>query len=154
MIKRAILAVVVIGLLGFGAIQFVPYGRDHANPPVAAEPSWDSPATRAFAVTACFDCHSNQTVWPWYSNIAPMSWLIQHDVDEGRESLNFSEWGIGQGGSEAAETVSEGNMPPFTYILAHPEGNLSATDKSAFIKGLIATFGGEGDGGEGGGPDT
>jgi hypothetical protein len=74
-----------------------------------------------------------------------MSWLIQHDVDEGREALNFSKWGVGQGGSEAAESLSEGKMPPFTYILSHPEANLSATDKAAFIEGLVATFGGEGD---------
>ena len=71
----------VLGVIVFAAIQLVPFGHDHTNPPVVAEPAWDSPETRAFAVTACFDCHSNQTVWPWYSNIAPVSWLVQRDVD-------------------------------------------------------------------------
>ena len=71
--KLMIVVAVLAGL--FLAIQFVPYGRDHSNPPVIGEPTWNSPETRALAVRACFDCHSNETVWPWYSNIAPVSWL-------------------------------------------------------------------------------
>ena len=63
----------VIVIVGFLAIQLVPYGRTHTNPPVTAEPAWDSPQTRALAVRACFDCHSNETVWPWYTSIAPIS---------------------------------------------------------------------------------
>ncbi|MEP6666942.1 MAG: heme-binding domain-containing protein, partial [Nocardioidaceae bacterium] len=120
-------------------IQLVPYGRDHTNPKVVAEPPWASTTTSATAVIACFDCHSNQTVWPWYSNIAPISWLVQRDVDEGRKRMNLSEWTQGQG-SEAAEKVEAGEMPPFQYLLAHPEARLSDADKAAFIKGLSATF--------------
>lgn len=145
MIKRLILGAFLVGVVGFLAIQLVPHGRDHTNPPVTGEPTWDSPATRAYAVTACFDCHSNQTEWPWYSNIAPMSWLIQHDVDEGRAALNWSAWGGSHGESASAESVREGKMPPFTYLLAHPNASFSQTDKDAFISGLIATFGGGGD---------
>ena len=78
----------------FLLIQLIPYGRDHTNPAVVAEPAWDLPETRALAVRACFDCHSNETIWPWYSNVAPISWLVQRDVDEGREKLNFSEWRV------------------------------------------------------------
>ena len=140
-LKRLILGLFLVGVVGFLAIQLVPYGRDHTNPPVTGEPAWDSPATRAYAVTACFDCHSNQTVWPWYSNVAPMSWLIQHDVDEGRDALNWSTWGSSHGESESAEAVQEGNMPPFVYLIAHPNANFSQADKDAFIRGLIATFG-------------
>jgi hypothetical protein len=143
--KRAIVILFLVGVVGLLVIQLVPYGRDHANPAVVAEPAWDSPATRATAVIACFDCHSNQTVWPWYSNIAPVSWLVQRDVDEGRSHLNFSTWTAGQG-REAAERVSSGDMPPFQYLLAHPEARLSDADKAAFIKGLAATFGGGGGG--------
>jgi hypothetical protein len=80
------------GAAFFLPIQAVPYGRSHGNPPTTAEPRWDSPLTRELAARACFDCHSNLTSWPWYSNIAPVSWLIQRDVDGGRGSLNFSEW--------------------------------------------------------------
>jgi hypothetical protein len=138
--KRAIGILFLVGVLGLLLIQLVPYGRDHTNPAVVAEPPWDSPATRATAVIACFDCHSNQTVWPWYSNIAPMSWLVQRDVDEGRKHMNFSTWTAGQG-FEAAAMVSSDQMPPFQYLLAHPEARLSEADKAAFIKGLTATFG-------------
>jgi len=141
--------VVVVGLL---LVQLIPYGRDHTNPAVTGEPAWDSQQTRDFAVVACFDCHSNQTAWPWYTNIAPVSWLIQHDVDEGRERLNFSEWGSrGHGAEEAGETVNEGSMPPFIYVVLHPEANLPEADRATFVKGLLATFGGEGGGGDAGG---
>ncbi len=60
----------------FILLQIIPYGHNHTNPPIVEEPAWDSPQTRAVVKKACFDCHSNETVWPWYSNIAPLSWLI------------------------------------------------------------------------------
>lgn len=131
---------------GLLVIQFVPYGRDHANPPVVAEPSWDSSQTRELAARACFDCHSNETVWPWYSNVAPLSWLVQRDVDEGREHLNYSEWNRPQEGEESAETVREGSMPPRSYLLTHPDARLTATELAALVDGLAATLG-ESDGG-------
>ncbi|HEX7229427.1 MAG TPA: heme-binding domain-containing protein [Candidatus Binatia bacterium] len=87
-IGRLLIGIIVVLL----AIQLIPYGHDHTNPPVHAEPAWDNPRTRELAARACFDCHSDQTVWPWYSNIAPISWLIQRDVEKGRSELNFSEW--------------------------------------------------------------
>jgi hypothetical protein len=144
MVKRAIAILFLVGVLGLLLIQLVPYGRDHTNPAVVSEPAWDSPATRATAVMACFDCHSNQTVWPWYSNIAPISWLVQHDVDEGRKHLNFSTWAAGQG-AEAPAMVESDKMPPFQYMLAHPEARLSEADKAAFIEGLTATLNGPSD---------
>jgi hypothetical protein len=81
-------------LLVFIAMQFVPL--DQINPPVVQEPNWDSLQTRALAERACFDCHSNQTQWPWYSKVAPVSWLVTEHVIEGRAKLNFSEWGLAQ----------------------------------------------------------
>ncbi len=144
-------AVLVFGL----ALQLVPYGRNHTNPPVQAEPQWASPRTRELFFRACADCHSNETVWPWYSSVAPMSWLIQRDVDEGRARFNISEWGIGgeNKGEEAAETVSRGAMPMAVYVPLHPAAWLSAQEKREFIQGLATTFGGEteaetGEGGE------
>ena len=129
-------------LLGFGLIQLVPYGRDHSNPPVIAEPQWDSPRTRELFIQACGDCHSNESVWPWYSNIAPVSWLVQRDVDEGREKLNVSEWGQGrQEADEAFEAVKEGEMPLKPYLLLHPEARLSDSEQSELLNGLLATFG-------------
>src|SRR5260221_13711084 len=74
------------------AMQLVPYARAHTNPASVQEPAWDSPDTRELVRAACFDCHSNQTVWPAYSYVAPSSWLVQWDVDQGRSHLNFTEW--------------------------------------------------------------
>lgn len=80
-------------VLVLAAIQLVPYGRDHLNPPVTGEPAWDSPRTQELFSRACKDCHSNNTVWPWYSNVAPASWLAALDVSVGRKKFNVSEWG-------------------------------------------------------------
>lgn len=136
---------VSIGVVAaFAALQALPYGRNHTNPPVSREPTWTSQEIRELAVRACFDCHSNQTVWPWYSNIAPFSWLIQSDVDEGRNEVNYSEWGRPQEEAEdSAETVQEGTMPPWYYAIMQPKANLSSAERQALIRGLEATFGGK-----------
>ncbi len=134
--------------VGIGiAIQFVPYGHDHENPPVVAEPQWDSPQTRETFMRACGDCHSNETKWPWYSNIAPISWFVTHHVEEGREHFNVSMWGHQKKnkGDEAAEEVREGDMPLKSYLILHPEARLSKEEKARFIEGLIRTFGEEKD---------
>ena len=141
-------------LLLLAAAQLVPYGRDHVNPPVVAEPAWDAATTRELARRACFDCHSNETRWPWYSNIAPLSWLIQRDVDEGRDELNWSEWGPDEEGDESAETVLEGSMPPGTYSPLHPEARLSDQEIDALVAGLVATFGSDDGGSDNGGEDS
>ena len=121
--------------------QAVPYGRSHTNPPTTAEPSWNSPQTRELAARACFDCHSNLTTWPWYSNVAPVSWLTQRDVDGGRSALNFSEWDKPQDGAgDVAEAISGGSMPPWFYPLMHPKAKLSHADKQRLIAGLAATL--------------
>ena len=142
---------VLVGL--FVLAQAVPYGRDHSNPPVRQEPQWDSPETRALAARACFDCHSNESEWPWYSNVAPVSWLVQRDVDEGREHLNFSEWDRPQDhADDAAGQVEEGEMPPWFYLPLHADARLSDAEREALVKGLRATLG-DSDGGQGGGGD-
>jgi len=124
------------------AIQFIPYGKEHSNPPVVAEPQWDSPKTKELFTRVCGNCHSNATVWPGYSNIAPVSWLVQRDVDEGREHFNVSMWGAQEKnlGHEAAAEVKDGEMPPWFYVIGHPEAKLSDTEKDEFIDGLTATF--------------
>jgi hypothetical protein len=134
--------IILSGLGLFGVVQLVPYGRDHTNPAVVREPAWDRPATRELAVRACFDCHSNETRWPWYSHVAPLSWLVQRDVDVGRRMVNFSEWDRAQEeAGESAETVLEGEMPPATYLPLHPSARLSAEEKRALADGLTATVG-------------
>ena len=122
-------------------IQLVPYGRDHTDPPVTGTPRWDSPRTEALFDDACGACHSNLTDWPWYSNVAPASWLIQRDIDEGREILNVSEWDRPQGEvEEAAEVTLEGEMPPWQYTLLHPAARLSDSEKQELADGLTRTF--------------
>ena len=102
------------------------------------EPAWNTPETRELAARACFDCHSNQTVWPWYSNVAPVSWLVWSDVVRGRKELNFSEWDRPQREArEAASTVRKGSMPPWYY----PWARLNATERQALIRGLEGTLG-------------
>jgi mono/diheme cytochrome c family protein len=123
------------------AMQLVPYGRDHTNPAVSQSIAWDSPRTEELAQRACYDCHSNETTWPWYSNVAPGSWLIQSDVEEGRRKLNFSEWDqVPRAAREAVETVREGEMPPWYYTVLHPNAKLSDQEKQDLIDGFRATF--------------
>jgi mono/diheme cytochrome c family protein len=122
-------------------IQLYPYGRDHSNPPVQASVAWDSPQTAELFKSACADCHSHETVWPWYSHVAPVSWLVQHDVEEGREHFNISLPAGQQGDAdEAAEEVKEGEMPPKVYLPTHPEARLSPEDQARLVAGLEATF--------------
>ena len=139
--RKRIFGLVALGVLAFLVVaQFIPAGR--TNPPVKAEPNWDSPRTRELLKRACFDCHSNETVWPWYSKIAPISWGIVGDVKSGRSELNFSEWGSGEAEiNEIIEVIREGEMPPFYYVWLHSEAKLSDAEKDELIAGLEATFG-------------
>lgn len=138
--KYKILAIFVLTVI---AIQFVPYGKEHVNPAIVAEPKWDSPKTRELFSRACGDCHTNETKWPWYGRIAPASWLVQNDVNEGRAHFNVSMWGVQKKnkGNEAAKEVKEGEMPPWLYLIPHTEARLSENEKNELIKGLLATFG-------------
>jgi mono/diheme cytochrome c family protein len=132
-----------VGILaGLGiAIQLIPYGRVHSVGPVRREPAWDRPETRALLARACFDCHSNQTVWPWYAAVAPVSWLLQHDVDDGRRHVNFSEWNRLQRGLRGVRNdVMGGKMPPWYYLPFHPRARLSDAEKENLLHGLAATI--------------
>jgi hypothetical protein len=115
------------------AIQFVPV--ETANPSVESDiPT--SPAVKAVLRRACYDCHSHETVWPWYSHIAPISWLLVRDVQEGRAELNFSTWNQYSTQQhvkklkESWEEVREGEMPPWYYLPVHREAQLSAADRT------------------------
>lgn len=137
-VRRLLLAVVGLAL----AIQLIPFGRDHANPPVSREAAWDSPETGALVKRACYDCHSNETVWPWYSNVAPMSWLVQRDVNGGRSHLNFSQWDKPhRHDKDIAGEVRSGDMPPWFYLPMHATARLTPAEKDALIAGAEKTFG-------------
>jgi heme-binding protein len=145
-LRRASLALLALLVL----IQAVPFGRDHSNPDARVEPAWDSPRTRELAARACFDCHSNETRWPWYSHLAPASWFVQKDVDDGRRHLNFSAWDRPQRHQfEAADELEEGSMPLWYYVVLHPGAKLSTSEVAELVRGFGATFGDE-DGERGG----
>jgi hypothetical protein len=137
--KRTILWIVGVGLVVFLLIQFIPIER--TNPPVTREVKWDSQETRALAQRACFDCHSNETVRPWYAYVAPVSLLLAKDMQEGRSQLNFSEWDkTFVDVREIAEVIESGYMPLPQYLLMHPEAKLTDAEKQQLITGLEATF--------------
>lgn len=139
-LKRLLLGLGAAGLGCMLVIQLLPLGRSHLNPPVRMEPRWDSPRTRELAVRACFDCHSNEVKYLWYSHVAPVSWLIEKDVKEGRAKLNFSEWDLPQReAGEAASEVQKAKMPLPIYLPLHPEARLADEERQALVRGLRAT---------------
>jgi hypothetical protein len=116
--------------------QLIPISR--SNPPVTAE--LETPQElKQILLRSCFDCHSHETIWPWYSRVAPISWLVANDVYEGRRHLNFSTWGEYSPEKQfklrkkIGESVSEGEMPPFQYFPMHPDAHLSEQDKAMIL---------------------
>jgi len=129
-LKRKIAAVLVLVLAGMQLVRC-----DHTNPPVTAEIQ-ASPEVKAILRRACYDCHSNESRWPWYSQVAPVSWLVARDVRDGRRHLNFSEWGTkseavrGKKQLEAGQEIASGEMPMSIYVPLHGEAKLSDADKA------------------------
>jgi len=135
---RLLVVLVIVGV----AIQFVPYGHDHTNPRTVQEVKWNSPETRTLASNACLSCHSNLTEWPWYTNIAPISWLTTHDVEDGRAKLNFSEWQRPQEADlqEVVDAIRSKEMPPLVYRVVHSEARLTDAERQLLEAGLVKTW--------------
>jgi heme-binding protein len=125
------------------AIQFVPVGR--TNPPIDPAQTLEHtmtvpPDVKAILDRSCRDCHSNQTVWPWYSYVAPASWLLVHDVNHARDEMNFSEWGAENTDAqrdslvEICRKVKKGAMPLGSYTFLHREAVLTPADVTALCK--------------------
>ena len=143
-----------LGILGaafvlFFAIQIIRV--DTVNPPVTSD--IETPAdVKSILRRSCYDCHSNETQWPWYSRLAPVSWLMAHDVQEGREHLNFSEWATldtreqVKRMEEAWEEVEEGEMPLWFYLPMHPEARVSESDRVILRRWAIGEAGRAGEG--------
>jgi len=134
---------ILLSLLAlFVVIQFKTI--DRANPPVEAE-LIAGPEVREVLRRACFDCHSNETTWPWYSYVAPVSWLVEHDVEEAREHMNFSDWESYSAEKqehkreECWEEVAEGEMPLWFYVPLHWEASLSDDDLDVLKAWAMAT---------------
>jgi cytochrome c551/c552 len=118
-------------------VQFVPVAR--VNPTERGQPAVPS-EVQALLQRACYDCHSNETRWPWYSSVAPVSFLIARGVTAGRKELNFSLWnGYNERRKarklkEIAEQVKQGKMPQWYYVSLHPDAKLSPADRQLIIK--------------------
>lgn len=111
------------------------------NPPVSYEVAWDSPQTEALFNESCADCHSNETVWPWYSYVVPVAWLVTHDVQEGREKFNISTGLMPDEREEIEEEIDEGEMPPEAYLIMHPNATLTDEEKTLLVTGLENSLG-------------
>jgi Haem-binding domain len=143
---RIALGVAVVAV----AIQFVPYGWWHDNPPVVRDAPWPDAASAGVARQSCYACHSNETDWPLYSYVAPMSWLVRSDVESGRDELNFSDWDRDAGeADDAVESIETGAMPPDRYTLIHRDASLSAEERAVLVTALLAMADEDGDGGSG-----
>ncbi len=132
-LKRAVIS----GLAVLLAIQLVPYGWWHDNPPVVSAAVWPDAASEELARVACYDCHSHETRWPPHTYVAPISWLTRWDVEEGRDDLNFSDWDDGDA-DDAAEAILDGEMPPWRYTLVHRDASLSEEEQAALVTALVS----------------
>jgi hypothetical protein len=136
---KAVLSLIIIALVLFLGIQLIPVSR--TNPSAVTQVKWDSPQTQTLFMRACGDCHSNQTKWTWYSYVAPVSWLVAHDVNEGRSRFNISDLNSNANRqsrlpSEIGRVIQDGRMPLPQYILMHPDAQLTASESQALINGL------------------
>ncbi|SDE13096.1 heme-binding domain-containing protein [Riemerella columbipharyngis] len=130
---------ILIGVFaGLVLIQLIPVDRD--NPPVNEKDNFVTiyktpPQMVSILRNACYDCHSNETVYPWYAYVAPVSWSIKHHVNKGREHLNFSTWGSANAYlkksalEHSIEELQELGMPPIGYISQHPKANLTTQQR-------------------------
>lgn len=143
MTRKTWIILIILAVVLLVPALFVMASEGPTNPPVERQVDWDSPQTKELFYRACADCHSNETKWPWYAKVPPASWLVIHDVNEGREKFNISALDMGEA-DDAAEAVIEGEMPLKIYLPLHPEARLSDAEKQALAEGLQKTFGGEG----------
>lgn len=134
--RRKLLIAVACLLAGAQAIRF-----EHTNPPVSGE-LVAPPSVQHALRQACYDCHSNETAWPWSAQLAPISWLVHYDVIEGRKRLNFSGWEAYasdpgtriQKLKNLEKAMAEDGMPPWYYRLLHPDSRLSEAQRKVVVR--------------------
>ena len=131
--RKPLRVILIIFVLAIVVAQFVPVTRD--NPPVGAD--FDGAvAVEQVLKKSCYDCHSNETIWPWYSYVAPASWLVASDVSEARKKLDLSDWGLMPSEKQARvaeavwEEVAKGDMPLSQYLLMHSDAKPTDADKA------------------------
>lgn len=135
----------------FGAFALIQLLRPSiSNPPIYPNEEITAhlpvnPSTKRILDRSCNDCHSNRTVWPWYSYVAPVSWLVVSDVDDGRRRMNFSEWGtyptrkVAKLLDEICRRVHRGGMPPLQYLPMHLRARLSQQERQQICQWTAAT---------------
>ena len=141
--KKRLKWIAFLSWLAIIGIQFA--NPSNQNPPV--EPGRDllasnapPPAIAAMLKNSCYDCHSFETKWPWYSYIAPVSWYVARDVNAARASLNFSDWPHDDAGrarkrwGHIADEVESGEMPLSSYTRMHPQARLDAQQRAELVK--------------------
>ncbi len=144
--NKILLAVIGLVLVGFIVIQFLPVGRltwtlqRNPNPPVEVQINWNSAEAERLARIACYDCHSNETIYPWYAQIAPVSWLVTRDVNRGRRAMNFSEDPASEYDMGDFRWHLFNNMPPRVYRVMHPEANLTDDQRQQIYDALAAAL--------------
>lgn len=135
----------ILLIAAFVVLQFI--GIEKTNPEFDSSGDFivmeNPPADIAQVLrSACYDCHSNQTVWPWYSNIAPISWMLEEHVVDGRDNLNLNYWSEFDVEDRAyvieemIEEIEEGEMPIPGYLITHSDAKLSETQKEKLFTWL------------------
>jgi hypothetical protein len=133
-----VVAAIIVGV--FVLLQLIPYGHDHGAPPTTKQATL-GPAAAPIAAAACMDCHSNETRWPWYTDVAPASLLVVNDVKGGREHFNLSRWNTPQPDlHEVEDAIAGGDMPPAQYKLVHGDARLSAAQRRTLVAGFRALY--------------
>jgi Haem-binding domain len=135
--KLAAMTALVAVAAALVTAQFVPAKRvnPRAEGTLVAPPKIEATLRRA-----CYDCHSNETRWPWYSRVAPFSWFIVRDVNLGRKEINFSEWGSYYPRTRRRKlewmgrALHEEEMPPWSYRLMHPGSRLTEADRAGLLR--------------------
>ncbi len=137
--RNTLLVLLGIVIVGFLVLQIFPISAistklARQERPILSHIDWGSPEAEQIVRTTCYDCHSNEPTYPWYASIAPISWLLNKDINEGRRELNFSEQAANQiDGRELIEEVEEGSMPLPIYLTMHPDANLTEAQQQLLI---------------------
>jgi hypothetical protein len=139
--KKVLKWILGAGVVMFALAQFI--NPAHTNPPVVHDfLAANTPSQKITATfrAACYDCHSYETKWPWYSHVAPVSWLVASDVKEGRRHLNFSDWPVDDSDratrwlENIGEQLGYKEMPPANYTLIHADARLTAAEREQLIQ--------------------
>ncbi len=144
--RKIVISIVSILVIGFLLLQVIPVGRFRSvlqrnpNPSITATIEWNSAEAQNLVRKACYDCHSNETIYPWYSQVAPVSWLVTRDVNQGRAAMNFSEDAATEYDIKDLEWHLYNDMPPWFYLIMHSEAKLTDEERDIVLAGFKATF--------------